>query len=146
MTAIHRRRRLDANFYRASALAMHACAVRDGDEWERSRVDERSRVAGVNDLATIERFGRLLTRRQLEVLRLMRDREIADPGCDDAELVYERGQGFLDLDRVSGRTVFALIRACAIRREDMNGSFERYRINETGRGIVAQFFRVRGGA
>lgn len=87
-------------------------------------------------LALIAAFGRSLTRRQRAVLTLMADREAADPGCDEAELVYERGRGYLDLEPIAPRTVFALLRAGAIRREEGGGEFERYRVNETGRGIV----------
>ena len=102
-----------------------------------TRREARNRL--VIGLAMIEAFGRALTKRQREVLRLMRDRECACPGCDGAELVYDRGRGFLDDAPVSGRTVFALLRACAISRDDVVGvgDVERYRINETGRNLVA---------
>ncbi len=77
-----------------------------------------------------------LTKRQREVLQVM----AADADGDDGELVYERGEGgWLGLDRVAPRTVFALLRACAI---SLDGSYgqagvERYRINETGRQLIA---------
>jgi hypothetical protein len=79
-----------------------------------------------------------LTRRQCEVLEIM----AADPDGDDGELVYESGAGgWIGLDRVAPRTVFALIRACAISLEGGglggDGSVERYRINETGRQLIA---------
>lgn len=78
-----------------------------------------------------------LTRRQREVLQVM----AADPDGDDGELVYERGEAWLGLDRVAPRTVFALLRACAISLEGDSmggdGRLERYRINETGRRLIA---------
>lgn len=90
-------------------------------------------------LAMIVEYGRRLTRRQLDVLRCMRDgAETCDEESDYGELVYERGRGFVGLDAVSGRTVFALLRACAISPEDFGGSVERYRINETGRALLAR--------
>ena len=65
----------------------------------------------------------------------------ADPDGDDGELVYECGEGWLGLDRVAPRTVFALLRACAISLDiggvGGDGCLERYRINETGRALLA---------
>jgi hypothetical protein len=57
---------------------------------------------------------------------------------DDGELVYEQGAGgWLGLDRVSPRTVFALLRACAVRAEHRDGdALERYTINETGLALI----------
>ena len=74
----------------------------------------------------------ILTKRQLEVLRIMRD--------EDEDLVYERGEGYVGDERISGRTLFALLRCCAIRAEDGSepGGFERYTINETGLGYLEQ--------
>lgn len=86
-------------------------------------------------LALIEAFGRTLSRRQLQVLSQMAEREDEDPGCDEAELVRECCDAYLDDVRIASRTVDALLRACAI-SQDGSGSFERYRINETGRQIV----------
>lgn len=77
-----------------------------------------------------------LTRRQREILRIM----AADSDGDDGELVYERGEGWLGLERVAPRTVFALLRACAITLDGEgiggDGRLERYRINETGRQLI----------
>lgn len=84
-------------------------------------------------LALIRAFGEDLTKRQLEVLALM------ESGGQDGEdeLVYERGVGYVGHRRVSGRTVFALLRACAIRAEhNPDAKLERYTINET---VVSQF-------
>lgn len=73
-----------------------------------------------------------LTKRQLEVLQRMRD----NFANEDGELVYESGSGYLGLERVSGRTVNNLLRACAIRADGVPGALERYRINQTGREIL----------
>jgi len=81
-----------------------------------------------------------LTRRQYQVLALM----AANRDDEDGELVYERGVGYVGLERVGGRTLFALLRMAAISlAEDSEvGGFERYHINETGlellklRGLV----------
>ena len=58
---------------------------------------------------------------------------------EDGELVYERGSGYIGLEPVAARTVFALLRLCAISVEDGSepGRFERYTINETGRKLLA---------
>jgi len=85
------------------------------------------------DLEIIRLCGRLLSKRQLEVLRIM----AAHPDDDEGELVYERGCAFLGDERVAPRTVTALLRACAISDTAWGGGIERYRINETGRALVA---------
>jgi len=74
----------------------------------------------------------ILTKRQLEVLRIMRD--------EDEELVYERGIGYVGYSPVAARTVFALLRAMALHAEHGSepGSFERYTINETGRNLLLE--------
>lgn len=89
-------------------------------------------------LRMIKAFGEALTRRQLAILALMRDREDADPGCDEAELVRECCDAYLDNTRVASRTVDALLRACAIRQCSFSQSFARYRINSTGREILTR--------
>lgn len=75
----------------------------------------------------------VLSKRQLEVLRMMRDL--------DAELVYERGMGFVENESVSKQTVFALLRVCAIRHDPYSASpgkgLEIYAINETGLKLIA---------
>jgi hypothetical protein len=60
------------------------------------------------------------------------------PDDDEGELVYERGSAYLGDVPVAPRTVFALIRLCAISEQPFGpiGSVERYRINETGREIL----------
>ena len=70
-----------------------------------------------------------MTKRQLEVLRIMRD--------TGEELVYERGEGYMGYSRVAPRTVFALLRVMALRKTDGSpGELERYIIGETGLAIL----------
>ena len=71
-----------------------------------------------------------LTKRQLEVLRIMRDR--------DEELVYEQGEGWVDDEKIAPRTFFALLRSCAISCVEIGqvGRLERYRLNSTGRSYL----------
>lgn len=93
------------------------------------------------DLALIRAFGERLTRRQLEVLRIMRDADAVDPGGDEGELVRECCDAYLDDVRIASRTVNALLRACAI-SQDQHAGIERYRINETGLAILASAIRA----
>jgi hypothetical protein len=60
---------------------------------------------------------------------------------EDEELVYERGLGYVGNESISGRTLFALLRACAISEElgSEVGAFERYSINETGHNYLANY-------
>lgn len=71
-----------------------------------------------------------LSPRQREILAIMK----AHRDDDEGEIVYERGVAYLGDDRIAARTVFALLRLCAISLESDSqiGRFERYRINETG--------------
>jgi len=72
-----------------------------------------------------------LTKRQLQILRKMRD--------EDEELVYEGRCCYVGLERTSSATVTALLRACALRADQFNkGKVERYTINETGREILSE--------
>jgi Fe2+ or Zn2+ uptake regulation protein len=88
-------------------------------------------------LLLIEAAGRRLTARQLAVLRLMAAAEDRED-FEGAELVYERGVAYLCDERIAARTVFALLRACAIRGVGSEpGGLERYAINETGRALIA---------
>jgi len=78
-----------------------------------------------------------LTKRQVEVLRTMR--RFGD--SEDAELVYERGAGcgWLGLDRVAPRTIYALLRLCAISGDaSSDGKVASYIINETGLGLLRE--------
>ncbi len=70
-----------------------------------------------------------LNKRQLEVLRLMKDGE---------ELVYENGVGYVGYTRVGPSTVLALMRAVAIRacQDSDFGRVERYVIGEIGRQLL----------
>lgn len=80
-----------------------------------------------------------MTKRQLEILVLMRDHA----GTDDGELVYEKGMGYLGLTRVSRRTVFALLAFAAVHANQFsnvsNSGLERYTINETGLNILKAY-------
>ncbi len=73
----------------------------------------------------------MLTKRQIEVLKIMRDEE--------EELVYERGVGYVGVNRISGATLLGLLRCAAISLDQFSevGDFERYTINETGRSLIA---------
>ena len=82
--------------------------------------------------------GARLTRRQAVILTKMRD---APEGSDESELVCDGGRTmWLDLDRVSKATLFALLRLCAISGDGLAASndIERYHINGTGRAILAR--------
>jgi hypothetical protein len=76
-----------------------------------------------------------LSKRQLEVLRILRDNKDTEEG----ELVYERGIGYVGDSPVSAQTVFALLRLAALRPTDGSqiGCFERYTINSTGEKLLA---------
>ena len=74
-----------------------------------------------------------LTRRQLEVLRLMAQHRETEEG----ELIYQSGRGYVGDSPVSGRTVFQLLRACAISKDQFSDrACERYHINGTGLQIL----------
>jgi hypothetical protein len=79
----------------------------------------------------------LLTPRGAEILRRMRD---AQEGSDESELVYApRVGGFLGSEPVARRTVFQLIRLCAVSLDKFSTvgvGLERYTINETGRKLL----------
>lgn len=81
-----------------------------------------------------------LTARQLQVLRKMRD--------EDEELVYSKGTGYIGYESISRRTVFALLRAAAIRLDSCStvGEYEIYAINETGKQILVAADQVTGEA
>ena len=82
-----------------------------------------------------------LTRRQAQILRAMRD---APEGSDESELVHDGGRvAYRDLEHVAPRTVFALLRMCAISSDQLGreGGVERYHLNGTGRAILARHKR-----
>jgi hypothetical protein len=71
----------------------------------------------------------ILTTRQRQILQKMAD--------TDEELVYERGEAWVGYDKTSARTVFALLRLCAISKDDTcSEKMEVYTINETGRELL----------
>jgi hypothetical protein len=76
----------------------------------------------------------MLTKRQIEALRIMY--------ISEKELVYERGECYVGLEKFGSRTFFALLRACAVSHDSMSaeqgsGGMEIYTINETGRELLA---------
>ncbi len=78
----------------------------------------------------------ILTKRQLEILKIMYDNE----DTDDGEIVYDIGIGYLGLERIAPRTIFALLRVCCISMDQYGGGIEHYHINGTG----ADFLRMEG--
>lgn len=55
---------------------------------------------------------------------------------DRGELVRDGACVYLDLDRLSVRTLNGLLRLCAISEDTPGGGIERYHINETGRALL----------
>jgi hypothetical protein len=92
----------------------------------------------MSQLATPRTMSQLLTPRAAEILRRMRD---ATEGTDDTELVYAQGAGgFIGSEPVARRTVFRLIRLCAVSLDSKAGEgLEHYSINETGRAILEKY-------
>lgn len=76
----------------------------------------------------------MLTKRQVQALRLLRD----NYNTEDGEMVYERGECWIGLEKFSGRTLFALLKVMALHMESTStvGGFEVYTINETGLKIL----------
>jgi hypothetical protein len=76
-----------------------------------------------------------MTRRQRQILTLMRDNRDNDTG----ELVYDGGRtAYLNLERISPRTLWSLIRLAAISADQFNTvKFQRYTINENGLKLLA---------
>jgi hypothetical protein len=77
-----------------------------------------------------------LTKREAEILTRMRD---APEDSDDGELVFDGGRvAWLGLEHVAPRTVFKLLRLCAISADQFSkgGGVERFTINETGRALL----------
>lgn len=100
-------------------------------------------------LRCIEANQAALTPRQLEVLRILRDRQAAADALpdgqdveveDEPEIIHQGRRVLLGLVPLSNATLNALIRACAITRTqdtaDGFDRFERWQLNETGRGIL----------
>lgn len=87
-------------------------------------------------LALIEEYRSALTCRQREILRLMAERHEAED-FDDAELVFERGRGYVGAEPVAPSTLIALLRACVLRRiTGEPGGYEAYAINGDGLRLV----------
>jgi len=77
----------------------------------------------------------VLTKRQHEILTIMADH----PDDDVGEIAYERGTAYLGDTRIAARTVFALLRLCAISEYDPTGKLvEYYRINSTGLALIGR--------
>ena len=76
-----------------------------------------------------------LTKGQREVLQKM----ATGPESEEAELVYEDGQCYLGYDHIDSRILFGLLRLCAISLDQYSkvGGLERYRINSTGKDLLA---------
>jgi hypothetical protein len=81
----------------------------------------------------------MLTARQLEALRMMRDLTDSDDPEADGEMVKEGRVVMIELEHFSPSTFFALILHMAISESDGSdgpGGFERWHINGTGRAIL----------
>ncbi len=74
----------------------------------------------------------ILTKRQIEILKIMYDNE----DTDDGEIVYDKGIGYLGLKRIAPRTIFALLRVCCISLDQFGGGMEHYHINGTGEDFL----------
>jgi hypothetical protein len=75
-----------------------------------------------------------LTKRQLDVLQIMLDKADTDEG----EILQEGRHAYIGHERVSGRTINALLRCCAIKTDDPT-RMERsryWRITGSGREIL----------
>ena len=81
-------------------------------------------------------LSKALSRRQKEILIQMADYRNDDEG----ELVMERGEVWLGLERSSVAMVYSLLHLMAIRLEPYSevGRLERYRINETGLRLLGR--------
>lgn len=91
----------------------------------------------MNTLDEIRERGKRLTKRQLQVLQIMLDNK-----HDDYEgwIFYERGEAWIGDTKIAPRTVYALLRTCAIsliQGDNLRSRLiEHYRINETGENIL----------
>lgn len=72
-----------------------------------------------------------LTAKQARILRKMRD--------EDEELVFEKRNGWCGDVRVGSRLVTGLLLLMALRMDPLSvvGGVERYRINDTGKRLLA---------
>jgi len=78
-----------------------------------------------------------LTARQRSVLRTM----AAHPHGYEGEIVMEGRRALLGDEPIAVRTVYALIRALAIRSEEPAARFSRWQINETGARLAKEYKR-----
>lgn len=92
----------------------------------------------------------MLSTRQLEVLRLMADAHQCEH-WDDTEIVCEGLECFWETERISVRTVNALVEHCLV-STDGDGRFRRFEINDTGLAVARRpeladevWLAVRGG-
>jgi hypothetical protein len=77
----------------------------------------------------------MITRRELEVLRIMAAAE-AEGRFEEAEIVTAGRECWLDVVLISKRTVLGLLRCMAVSVESSGGATERYTINAAGRAIA----------
>lgn len=74
----------------------------------------------------------ILTKRQIEILKIMYDNE----DTDDGEIVYDKGTGYVGLEKIAPRTIFSLLRLCCISADQYGGAIEHYHINGTGEDFL----------
>lgn len=95
----------------------------------------------MNVLAEIKEWGKHLTKRQLEVLQIMADNEHDDY---EGAIIYDCAcrrrrcrKVYIGDTCIAVRTIFALLRACAISKSQWEShDIEYYYINETGKNIL----------
>lgn len=63
---------------------------------------------------------------------MLRDHE----DTEDGEIVCEGIEAWIGLERVSMRTVHALLQLCALSNQDNDHRVRRYVINETGKNLL----------
>ena len=72
-----------------------------------------------------------MTPRQAAILRMMSDSE--------EEIVYERGRGYVGIERIAARTVFHFLRCAWIKSVGGKiGQVEYYAISEAGRAALSE--------
>lgn len=74
----------------------------------------------------------ILTKRQIEILQIMH----YNKDTEDGEIVYDKGVGYIGLEKIAPRTIFALLRLCCISLDQIGCSMEYYRINGTGEDFL----------
>lgn len=79
----------------------------------------------------------MLSKRQIEVLKMMVAAE-EEEDWDATEIVREDGSCWLGFDRISSRTLDGLLRhLCLSEADGSSVSFERFKLNGTGRTLAA---------